>query len=914
MIEILLTVIPSVIWIIYRCWQLFQTPVEVLIDDLNIEIPYSANICIDSISNTSAVIHWDIKIREDENLFYILLINNKEAATLTSTSCKLNNLQQNKLYQIQITAINSLTNFRSQSNTVYIQTLCKSSADFEADIVNSDKFHPKLDDETNVDLIEEKLKPEGELSFDKIKTISNLNLLKGYLYYYQNELNSLFSELNDLQKNMSSDQKALMDEINQYKLQLHEETDNKIKKDNDVKDLENQKDNLTFKKLKLNKQLETLNTSKNIYDSNLNDLKVKIKKLNERKLHIISNKQLDITKINYEIKQIFNELQFIKNENFKIEEVVKTITTDKKRLVGLIDNLRPLLNFLNYPVISSNLLHEKSASSAISIKQLIPDIIQQFNNPTNNVANLPSSVPNPSGNHSPNSSNNSITFNQSLIDLFNKDGTLTKAGEEVLTIILELKPEWKLDFDKELNELIELENEWKICFKNEIRKYTSIYNSLDIAKMNNDVSHQPQKMTEYSASIEFGGLNNALPKPGGNNSIKFKSKNFIPNTDSTPAGGHIQSPSGYDAVNSFGSNFLNGNSASPSPIPSANSTIDDSVVNRSRSVSLNNGVVLNNYSSDSWHSFYGNVYTNSNNNVEEVLSTPNDTLSLLGTGPNPLDPNMLTPTQLNGSLLSNQMDNSMVGDPSLIGGQMAASQSRGFPYDDQIYNNISSPIEDPNNYLNYNTESNLMNYNSPPIMANSALGLNSSLLWNDGLLNDSNNNLSNLNTLSGNLSYNNNLLGSNNFLGVNGSNNLASLSNSDLSLNQPLGQSAFANPLATSTTTRFGQYGNLNNNLTPPAGQVDISSPASNAAVVGSPNTSASILLSNSSSQLGHIDFGNKLWNENNSSNNLGLGGHVRNVSSNSRDGIWRNGTSNPNSQSNNNGAANNFQPFSFNS
>lgn len=856
MIEILLTVIPSIVWIIYRCYQLFQTPAEVLINDLNIKIPHSANICIDSISNTSAVIHWDMIVGDDESLFYVLLINNKEAATLSSTSCKLNNLQQNKLYQIQVTAINSLTNLRSQSNPVYIQTLCKSSEEYESDIIN--KFQLTLREELTD---EELLKPEGDLSAEKIKTIDSLELLKKYLYYYQNGLNKLFCELNELQKNMSSDQRILMDEIDQYKLQLHEETDNKIKQDNDVKDLENQKDNLTFKKLKLNKQLETLNTSKTIYDSNLHDLKVKIKKLTERKMHILSNRQSDINKINYELNKLLNELQFIKNENVTIEESLKNKTFDKRQLVGFIDSLRPLLNLWNYPVVSSSLLDEKLAGTgSLSIKQLIPEIIHQFNNPTPNQVTSPTES----------------SASQNMIDMFNKDGTLSRSGEEVLSIILELKPDWKADFDKELNEVVDLENEWKICFKNELRKYTSIYNSLDIAKLNNDANHQSQKMTEYSASIEFGGVNNALPKPSLNNSSKYKSKNY---------GALTASPPSYDG---FGSNFLNANSASPSPIPSANTTIDDVVVNRRRSVSLNNGVVS--YSNDNWHSFYGNVYTNSTNNVEEVPLAQSE----LRANATPLDAHMMTPTQMDHSLLHSQLDS------SLAGGQMATSQSRGFPYDDQIYNSISSPIEDPSSTMNYSSDANFMNYKSPPL----TLGLNSSLLWNDGLLNDSSNNLPSLNALSNNLNYNNSLLGSNTFLGnnhplVNDPNNLGSLNNSDLSL----GQSAFANPLTSTGGSRFGPFGTLNS-LTPPTGQVDINTPGSNTAVVGSPNTGNGILLTNSASQVGHTDFGNKLWNENGNGS-----GHARNVSTNSRDGIWRNGTTNPNGP--NNGGAN-FQPFSF--
>lgn len=45
---------------------------------LNIEIPHAPTICIDSVSHESVIIHWDIEVSEDEELIYIILVNNKE--------------------------------------------------------------------------------------------------------------------------------------------------------------------------------------------------------------------------------------------------------------------------------------------------------------------------------------------------------------------------------------------------------------------------------------------------------------------------------------------------------------------------------------------------------------------------------------------------------------------------------------------------------------------------------------------------------------------------------------------------------------------------------------------------------------------------------------------------------------------
>lgn len=63
MIEVLITVVPAVLWLLYRFFLVLQTPVEKLIEDLNIEIPHTPILCIDSISERSIVIHWDIEIK-----------------------------------------------------------------------------------------------------------------------------------------------------------------------------------------------------------------------------------------------------------------------------------------------------------------------------------------------------------------------------------------------------------------------------------------------------------------------------------------------------------------------------------------------------------------------------------------------------------------------------------------------------------------------------------------------------------------------------------------------------------------------------------------------------------------------------------------------------------------------------------
>lgn len=78
MIEALLTLLPSVIWIFYRLILIFKTQPEKLLRHLQIGIPDSPKICIDAIYASSVVIHWDVEHRPSENIIFILYIDGNE--------------------------------------------------------------------------------------------------------------------------------------------------------------------------------------------------------------------------------------------------------------------------------------------------------------------------------------------------------------------------------------------------------------------------------------------------------------------------------------------------------------------------------------------------------------------------------------------------------------------------------------------------------------------------------------------------------------------------------------------------------------------------------------------------------------------------------------------------------------------
>lgn len=365
------------------------------------------------------------------------------------TSCQLNNLLEKKLYQIQVVAINVVTNFRSQSDPVFIETLpkpltedgCNESFPMIAcDATNIQKVKHVSDKESS------KISLPACLDVTDIKANNSSKSLNEYLLAYQNELRRTKDEYELNHTQLDQEISKLDEELKSYKREYEQETGTKIRKDFNVKDLEKKRDNLTFQKSKLAKELKSFESTKDIHRSELNDLKNKIKKLTERKLQIQRYEQVDRSKVDSQIKQVMADIELIKKENDKVDEVCKALTTNKKELSAVFNNLKPL--------------------------------VESFNNET----------------------------------IFSKEGNLTPKATEILDKLYRVQPTWSNEITNEIYSSVNFEINWKSTFRSEIRKYLSIQHSFEIAKMNLDKTYQPAKMSEHQASIEFGGFGNALPK------------------------------------------------------------------------------------------------------------------------------------------------------------------------------------------------------------------------------------------------------------------------------------------------------------------------------------------------------------------------------------------------------------------
>lgn len=447
------------------------------------------------------------------------------------TSCQLNNLLENKLYQIQVVAINVVTNFRSQSAPVFIETLPKPANQLQSNttlpmITDNEVKVSRISQVKDSDSKSSKTNLPLHLEPEDVKTNKSPESLNEYLLLYQNELRKAREEYEMNHDQLNQEIGKLNQELKFYKKEYEQETGTKMRKDFNVKDLEKKRDNLTFQKSKIAKELKSLESMNDIYKSELNDLKNKIKKLTERKQQIMRYEKTDRLKIERQIKKVMGEIEILKIENDESEDVCKTLTAEKKEISIAFNSLKPL--------------------------------VESFNSET----------------------------------IFNKEGNLTPKASELLDKLYKLQPTWANDITNEIYNSVNFEINWKSTFRSEIRKFLSIQHSFEIAKVNQDKTYQPIKMSEHQASIEFGGFSNALPKK--------PKRSFSPLTSlQSPVNDGHSNDQGNEWYNFYGQVYSNESAEQlqnlPNqqqynehfdPIPSQGVTYDDTVYSQ-----VNNGLL-----------------------------------------------------------------------------------------------------------------------------------------------------------------------------------------------------------------------------------------------------------------------------------------------------------------------------------
>lgn len=452
MLEVLLTAGPALCWLFCRLYQILQTPLATLFQKLSIDIPHAPKITVDQLQLDQVVLHWDAE-NGLENVFFIVLVNGREAATLAGMLVCLRGLKPAKMYLIEVLAVNATTNFRSQS-AVFVTTM-DAELDFEKE--GWSVLPWTADDECSSEL---KITREAGLSETE-------KMLMTQIRQHQVELHKTRAEVAEIASQQQKEVQQLISTLDEYKYMLSEEHEQRGRKDLDVKALEKKKDSLTFEKLKLSKQLRNHKSHKLIHKASLAELRGRVAKLEEKKQHVLNLADLEKARVNASVEKLHRDIADLKNNLTELEHQSKQLNSERKELAHQVNVLKPLV-----------------------------DQFTVFH-------------PQQTGETSPNGSQTSLP---SVFEVFTRDSLLTKGGAELLKKLTSLQPDWEADITREFEALTAMEVTWKSSYRNAIRKFVLNHNNVEQARASANPEYVPQKITEYQASIEFGGFSNALPK------------------------------------------------------------------------------------------------------------------------------------------------------------------------------------------------------------------------------------------------------------------------------------------------------------------------------------------------------------------------------------------------------------------
>lgn len=336
MIHLIITLVPSVLWILYRSLQILQTPAEELVADLKTQIPHTPQVCVDSITASAAIIHWDIEIRPNENLYYVLVVNHQEVATISSTLCKLDNLGAH-LYEIQIVAINLINNFKSQSAPVYLHP-------------GEPNMRQILDTET-ANIAPTRREPEmASLLTTTPADVPQMGLaeLTDSLVAFQNEIAKVNAEYRAYREFSENELDALTATYNLLRKEYTDEHDSKVKKELSVKHLEKRKNELTFKKSKIKATSDKLSVSIETSRARVAEFHARVADLLQEKSQLKDENE-ERAKIDLEVGRVKTEIQQLKKNNEILEDCIKAVLHDKKAVNSTVASLRPLMDVFGSP-------------------------------------------------------------------------------------------------------------------------------------------------------------------------------------------------------------------------------------------------------------------------------------------------------------------------------------------------------------------------------------------------------------------------------------------------------------------------------------------------------------------------------------------------------------------------------------
>ncbi|KKA24234.1 Fibronectin type III domain protein [Rasamsonia emersonii CBS 393.64] len=117
------TILWALVWLLYRAWQVCQTPNEILVDKLGLDIPPAPEVTLEEISAREIRIAWKQPDFHNSIHKHIIQINNSKVGETkrAETAVAIGNLIPGHIYHICVFAV-SAANFQTASAVLHVRT------------------------------------------------------------------------------------------------------------------------------------------------------------------------------------------------------------------------------------------------------------------------------------------------------------------------------------------------------------------------------------------------------------------------------------------------------------------------------------------------------------------------------------------------------------------------------------------------------------------------------------------------------------------------------------------------------------------------------------------------------------------------------------------------------------------------
>ncbi|OBA20437.1 hypothetical protein METBIDRAFT_12440 [Metschnikowia bicuspidata var. bicuspidata NRRL YB-4993] len=465
MIEVLLTVVPSVCWLLLRCYRLLQTPAEKLIRRLHVDIPQPPAVCVDALGSSHVDLRW-AAAAPDEAVFYALMVNGKDVASLARTLARLSGLLPDTVYSVQVLAVNVASSFVSQLPPVYVHTYSGPGRPaLPPPAAGARRPHvPPLPPGPRV--------APAEIAALDVAQVADEHTLMAYLATTQQEAARASGDHHAQTAAQACEEARLRSELAACRRQLGASTDGRAKKDLDLRDLERRKDLLTFARLKLAKLLRTLEASRGLSAGRLAELRGRVAKLREKHQQVRQAADAEHGRVAHAVAALQADIAAARRRTALADDALKLLAADKRVLGPVAAQLRALV----HPASGGS----GGGGAGVSLVVLL-------------VLVLPPPADDDASTAPP-------------ADMFTRDGPLTRAGAQTMQKIFSLRSDWEPELAREIDILDGLDAQWKNAFRDAVATYVLLFNRVEAARAGRVPDYEPRRMSEHQASVQFAGF------------------------------------------------------------------------------------------------------------------------------------------------------------------------------------------------------------------------------------------------------------------------------------------------------------------------------------------------------------------------------------------------------------------------